>query len=202
MAGTYLDLKTRIAAEILRTDQTTNIANAINQAIEFYAPRRFWFNEQRQTGVCVPSNEYVAFPSGLRVIDALYVTVSGVGYALTPRSFADIEEWAQAVNTATQPTDYATLVAQVRLYPKPNSAYPLTFVGVFDEAALSADGDSNHWTTSGQDLIVGRVKWKLGTILRNDSLIQSGRAEEAEAYDRLIAETTRRTSTGRIEPSL
>ena len=201
MAGTLGDLKTRIAAETLRTDQTVNIANAITQAVEFYAPRRFWFNESRATGVCVPNNEYVAFPAGLRVLDALFVTVSGVGYPLTARSLAEIEDWAQAVNTATQPTDYATYGAQVRLYPKPNSAYALTFIGVFDEAAFVTDADSNHWTTSAQDLICARAKWKLGTILRNDTLVQYGKAEEAEAYDRLIAETTRRTSTGRIAAS-
>lgn len=201
MANTYLDLQCRIAAEILRTDQTANIQNAIQRAIEFYAPRRFWFNEQRATTATTAGNAYVLYPTGLRVLDALFVTVSGVGYPLIEQSLATIEDYAQAVSTQTQPTEYCIVNGQMRLYPTPNLIYPLTVIGVFDEPALVNPTDANNWTGPAQDLIAARAKWKLGAILRNTNLMQFGKAEEAEAYQRLCAETTRRTATGRIDPS-
>jgi hypothetical protein len=198
MANTLGDLKARVAAELLRSDQSANIANAIGRAIEFWAPRRFWFNEDRQTTVTAPGNEYATYPTGLRVDDALFVTVNGSGYPLHKRSNRWIEAAAQAVNSSAQPTDYAMVNGQVRLYPKPNLVYVVTAVGVFDEPALGSDAASNSWTAEAQDLISARARMTLcRDILRDPDMAQAAAQAEQEALMRLIAETTRRTATSR-----
>lgn len=207
MTNTLVDLQNRIADELLRTDLTSQIASAVNRAIDFYAARKFWFNEQRVTGVCVANNEYVAYPTGLRVLDAVFVTtnLSGAapGYALEKKSEAEIEEFAQNVNTATQPMFYCTIGEQIRLYPMPNLAYPLTSVGVFDVTpTLVNPTDTNSWSADGQDLICARAKYTINRdVLRDPEAAQADLLAQNEAFQRLAAETARRVGTGRIRPS-
>lgn len=203
MAGTYGDLKARVAAELLRSDQAANIINAIARAIEFYAPRRFWFNEGRQTANTTPGVDLVAYPTALRVEDAVFIIVGGTGYPLTRRSYADIEEWSQATpNTSGQPTAYANINGQLRLYLRPNLAYAITAVGVFDQSALAVDADTNAWTSAAQDLISARARMTIcRDILRDPELAQGAAQAEQEALARLTAESTRRTATGRLQPS-
>lgn len=206
MANDLQSLQARIADELTRTDLTSQIASAIDRAIDHYAARRFWFNEQRVTGVCTPNNEYVNYPTGLRVLDAVFARLSAggnpPGYPLEKKSEAEIEEFAQAVNTATQPMLYCTIGSQIRLYPMPNAAYPLTFVGVFDLPALSAPTDTNAWTSDAQDLICARAKYTINRdILRDSDAMTFDKIAVSSAIKRLAGETARRTGTGIIRPS-
>lgn len=206
MANDLQSLQARIADELTRTDLTSQIASAINRAIDHYAARRFWFNEQRVSGVCTANNEYVTYPTGLRVLDAVFVKYStsttGPGYPLEKKSEAELEEFAQAVNTATQPQLYCTIGTQIRLYPMPNAAYPLTFVGVFDLPALVNPGDSNSWTSDAQDLICARAKYTINRdILRDSDAMTLDKVAINSALKRLAGETARRTGTGRLQPS-
>jgi len=203
MANTYGDLKARVAAELLRSDQAANIINAITRAIEFYAPRRFWFNEGKLTANTTPGVDLVTYPTGLRVDDAVFITVGGTGYPMTRRTYAEIEELSEVSPANTgQPTDYCTINGQLRLYLKPNLAYVVTAVGVFDQPALAVDADFNAWTGAAQDLISARARMTISRdILRDPELAQSAAQAEQEALRRLLAETTRRTSTGRLQAS-
>lgn len=204
MTNTLLDLQTQIADELFRDDLTNQIASAVNRAIEHYAAKRFWFTEQRVTGVCVPDNEYMAYPMGLRVLDAVFVAngISGAppGYPLLKKSEAEIEEFFQAVGTPTQPMLYCTIGEQIRLYPQPNLAYPLTFVGIFDVApALVNPTDVNAWSVVGQDLICARAKYTINRdILRDAQGAQADLLAQTEALGRLNAETARRVGTSRF----
>jgi hypothetical protein len=203
---TYQDLQNRIAGELLRTDLTSQIQTAIARAIEKYAERRFWFNEEVVAGVCTPGGQYVTYPTGLRIEDAVFIDYNASGppgYPLLKKSAATIEGYYQAVATQTQPSLYCTLNGQIRLYPTPNLAYPLSFVGVFDQPALANPTDSNAWTTTGQDLIVAEAKRMIDRdILRDIEAAQLDGQAVKEALDKLIGETTRRTASGRIKPSL
>lgn len=195
-------LKSRIASELIRSDQTANIANAISRAIEHYAGQRFWFNQSRGTATTTPSDEYVANPSGLRIEDSVFVTVGGSQYRLCKQSADAIEDLQGLVTTEGQPTDYASIGDQVRLYPTPNQAYPMAFVGVFDLTALESDDDSNAWTDEAQDLIAARARYTiLRDILRDPEQAMAAQVAEREALARLRAESTRRVGTGRITPS-
>lgn len=197
---TYADLRSRVITETIRDDLADTLSGQLTshiaRAIEFYASSRFWFNEGVLSGVCVSGNEYAAKPSGLRIIDKLSVTIGGLQRPLRALSLVDIDTLA-IVNTSGQPTDYAETGDQVRLWPKPNSAYALSFVGIVDLSALSADGDSNAWTNQGFDLITARTKY---TLFRGQfydgAKAQAAQAEEADALAKLRGETARRLSTG------
>lgn len=198
--ATYLSLRNRIIAETNRDDLSDTLASQlllhIAQAIEYYADRRFWFNEGIKPGVCVIGNEYANRPSGMRSIDRVTVAVGATAYKLKPSPLTLIDELA-IVASIGQPTRYAELGDTIRLYPKPNVAYPLSFIGIVDLATLVADSDTNAWTVQGYDLITARAK---ATLYRNQFKDDAGAArakeEETEARNRLNRETAERLGSG------
>lgn len=205
--ATYADMQARIVSETNRDDLLDELQSAllrsINQAIEFYADTRFWFNETTQPAICTPNNEYVAQPGGLRKIDRLSVQVGSNSYTLKPQSFTWVDEMAR-INPGNlgQPTDYAVYGYQVRLYRMPNIAYPLNFIGIINLAPLVDGGDTNAWMNEAQDLIAARARY---VLYRDQFRDQAGAAlaqeATAEALGRLGHETTKRLGTGRLKPS-
>lgn len=198
--ATYLDLRTRIITETNRDDLVDTLAAQlvlhIQRAIEFYASRRFWFNEGTKAGVCVSGNEFAAKPAGMREIDRISVAIGAVTRPLKERPLVWIDDMA-TVTTSGQPTDYAETGDTVRMWPKPNFAYPLNFIGTVDLTALAADGDSNAWTNQGYDLITARAKYTLFANQFYDAeKSASAKNEETEALTKLLGETARRFSTG------
>lgn len=200
--ATYLDLRNRIIAETNRDDLIDTLASQlvlhIARAIEFHASKRFWFNEGIKAGVCVIGNEFAAKPAGLRIIDRVTVAIGAVTRPLRERSLVQIDDLA-TVTTSGQPTDYAETGDTVRMWPKPNLAYPLGFIGVVDLTPLSADADSNAWTNQGYDLITARAKF---TLYRDQFKDQTGatlaKDQEQEELFRLQGETARRFGSGTV----
>ena len=193
-------LKARIVDELNRSDLTSQIASAIPRAIEYYARERFDFNEGRSTAATVADNQYVDFPDGLRVVDEVYVTVGGNTYDMRRVEFDQMEYWHGASNTSGQPLDYAMRKRQFRIYPTPNQAYVLTVTGIYDEAALSADDDTNAWCTDlAQDLINYRVQFLMYRDILKDreSMLEASQAEK-EALRELRGESEHLTSDGKV----
>jgi hypothetical protein len=201
MAGTYGELKSRIASEIKRADQAANIALAIGRAIEHYASRRFWFNVGRKTSEAAAGEEYVTIAAGLRQADAVYVTIGGQERELRRRPLEEIETLAGSLQASGQPTDYADFGAQIRLWPRPDAAYPVTWLGLVDLPALAADGDSNAWTDTAQDLIAARACWFINLrVLQDAEAAAASQAEEQQAWTRLQRDTALRDGDGVVEP--
>lgn len=215
--ATLGELKDRIIRETNRDDLTdatpadSTAASAetlnlvIQRAIEYYADVRFWFTEQRKTTVTVGGNEYVTLPAGYRQIDLLEVTVGTNRYPLRMQSYDVLEQWLGYGPTNGQPTDFSISGDQVRLYPAPNIAYTLTFLGLFDVLPAldyTLDASTNAWTTYGEDLITARARYLLmRDYFRDDQGAAIASIAEGEAKTNLLAGTAKRISTGRPRPS-
>jgi hypothetical protein len=199
--GTYATLKSRIADEVNRTDLTSQIVTSVSRAIEHYASRRFWFNQSRGTGTTVAGSDSVAV-SGLRVPDRAWITVHNYGYPLRKRDQDWIEDAALGFSASGQPTDFCMNNTALRLWRTPSDVWTITVTGTFDLSALSADGDANAWTAEAQDLIAARARMLLARdVLLDGDMKAAAEEAEREAYNALIAETTRRLGTGRLQPS-
>lgn len=198
--STFATLKTRVADELNRSDLTSQIATAVTRAIEYYARERFFFNEGRSTAATVADNQYVTFPAGLRVVDNVFATVGGNDYPLRRIEFDEMEDWHGATNTKGQPLDYALRDGQFRIYPTPNQAYTLTVTGIYDQAALTADTDTNDWCTAlAQDLIVARAKYTISRdILMDQEGMTHARLAEVEALKELRGESEHLTADGKV----
>jgi hypothetical protein len=210
--ATYADMQARIIREMNRDDLGDTLAlsltQAIQDAIQFYADQRFWFNESIASSVTVLNNEYVSLPgtTNFRKLDRFAITVGATQYPLRPQSLVTIEDWAKAIQTQGQPTDYAVYgaadVPTYRLWPRPNAVFPLTWVGVVDLSTLSAGSDTNSWTTYAQALIVARAKMLLyRDQFRDTEGAQIAANAEAQQLATLKVETARRLGTGRMKSS-
>jgi hypothetical protein len=195
--GTLAELERRIAGELNRRDLTAEIAEQVARAIEFHANRRFWFNEDTRDVTAPAGQASVDAPAGLRIADAVFVEVGGYRHALRARSPAVLAAWSSG-GVSGQPTDYAIAGGRIELYPRPNTDYPLSVVGVYDLPAL-ATGGANAWTGAAADLIANRVMAVLFAIkLRDPEGAAAAKTAELEALKRLRGESARRLSLGRV----
>lgn len=216
--ATLGELKARIAREANREDlldapsssdptavSTDTLDLVISRSIEYYAESRFFFNEDRKTNTTTASNEYVNLPDGFRILDQLSVTVGGNRYPLRMQPYEVIETWLGYAVTAGQPTDFSISEGQARLYPLPNIAYTLTWLGIFDVAPAldyADDSSTNSWTTHGEDLIAARSVYLLcRDYFRDPDRAALASGAEKEALDNLKGNTARRVGTGRFRPS-
>lgn len=196
--ATLGDLKARIADELLKRNLSTQIAQHIARAIEFYAGRRFWFNTGTMTGapVAPDGDGYVPLPTGTRIIDSIRVGRN----VLRPRDAAQIDEWlSNGSAAASEPYDYAAVGDRVRLYPVPLGAVALVVVGTFDLPALTSDVSSNAWTNEAADLIAARARMTLyRDVLRNADGVALAKDAIREAEEDLDMKTMRRLGAGRM----
>ncbi len=207
--ATLSELRARIISETNRDDLEDDLAGAldmcIQRAVDFHATSRFFFNETRVTSVTVANDQYVTLPEGLRFIDQLSVTVGSNSYPLRMQSYEVIEVWNGYATTSGQPTDFSVSQNEVRLYPVPNTAYPLIFLGVADVTPPLDydDGTStNAWLTYGYDLIAARVRYLLyRDYFKDDPQSNIALGAEQEALADLRMQASRQIGTGRMRGS-
>lgn len=215
--ATLADLRDRVIREtnrdelldapgVSQTDANSGTLDlCIQQAIKFYETSRFTFTESRTVSATAQNNEYVALPTGLQVIDQLSVQVGSNRYPLRVQAYQTIEEWNGYATTSGQPTDYAVSQDQIRLYPIPNTAYPLVFLGIKTVSPAldyTVPTSENAWTVQGYDLIAARTRYLLyRDYFRDDqgASIALGAQMEAEADLRKSASLL--LGTGRMRGS-
>jgi hypothetical protein len=177
MAGTFGDMKTRIAADILRDDLSIQIANAIPEAIKLWEGERFVFNEKRYKINTVATQEYYDFiaPTLLTVggaavgtsetvleIDSITATISNMPYRLDQRTQQWFDQYQALPSQYKGPPDrYGIFADQLRLFPVPDNVYPLIVSCLARLNTLSADVDANAWMTEGEGLIREQAKLQI-----------------------------------------
>ncbi len=199
--ATLGDLKARIADELLKRNLTTQIAQHVARAVEFYAGRRWWFNTGTMTGAAVSADAdgYMLLPIGTRLIDQIMVGTT----VLEPRDPEIIDEWIANGSPAGEPYDYAPSGDRIRLYPVPTGPVELKVVGTFDLTpaitATAADSVSNAWTNEAVDLIDARARMTLyRDVLRDVDGVSLAKDAEREADRDLSMKTMRRLGAGRV----
>lgn len=204
----YGDLQNRIADELVRTDLTTQIQNAIQTAIKQYERVPLYFNQLRQEAAfsTVHGQEFyssAASPliASMVTLERVTVTVSGNRYTLNWRTPQYLEDTSVNPIVYGQPVDYAYYAETLRFYPIPDNSYPIALTGIQRLFALQNATDTNAWTSDGELLIRSRAKFELAThVLRDADLAASMKAAELDALSDLRGETMRRTPR-RIRPT-
>lgn len=188
--ATYLDMRTRIADELNRTDLTAQISKAVLSAIAKHERQRFYFNQKTATFATVADQEYYAAAAHadiptLVTIMAATVTNSGVKSPLRVVPFDAIDD-EQDGSIKGAPTVLAYFAQQVRLYPIPDAAYTVTMAYHYRLTTLSADADTNAWTNDAEELIRRAAKRIIHTDIERDLEAATVAAQaEAEALDTL-----------------
>jgi hypothetical protein len=185
MAGTYGDMQTRITADLLRDDLSSQIATAILDAIKIWEGQRFGFNEQRYQIKTVVGTEYYsmagptlltsaggAVGSGERLLEidsiTCTITTGQQPYPLTART----QQWLdrnQAISYRGLPDSYGVYSDTLRIYPIPNAITTLNVSAMARLPTLAVAGDANAWMTEGEGLIREQAKLLLYRDLLRDA---------------------------------
>jgi hypothetical protein len=208
---TYATLRTRISSELDRTDLNTAgyVASEVLSAIKHYERQRFWFNEGRATASTVAAQVNLAVPTDLLEIDDLRITLSSRPYQLDKQSWDDFLAMGGTDTgiTNSRPSDYAYYANQLWFFPIPDSTYTLTMSYVKQLTALSADADTNAWTTDAEELIRARAKAALKINYLEDAAAKQEAlmvgapylsVQEKIAHLSLMDTANDRVATGRV----
>ena len=217
--GTYQALQDRIADELgQRTDLSSQIQLAIQTAIAKFERKQFYFNQLRTPNVfnTVAGQEFYTSSDNANIgtmakLNKVTVLVNGNRYTLNPRTADYLEDISVNPAVTSYPFDYAYYAENLRLYPIPSGAYPITLMGTQRLTALSAGTDSNAWTTDAEALIRCEAKMDIYlNVLQQPELAQTMAAQiygtpglpgaRGYLYD-LMAETANRQATPHIRPT-
>ena len=212
--STLADLQNRIITETNRDDLGDVLASQLNQsisdAIDKFANERFSFNESRVMttlasgiGAAGDTGQYTSLPSGYQVIDDVYIQVGGVKFWLQKKT-NDYLESLYAIPQIGQPIYWAPYLTQARVWPTPNTAYPMFWLGIFDVLPALTFGpvpdtgaQSNSWTVEGQRLITAQAKQFLyRDVFKDAEAADAASGAIGDAYAELKGLTNRRLSTG------
>lgn len=213
--ATLGDLKTQIADDLDRSDLSTQIADAINNAIAFYASERFYFNEARTLTFNTVANQdtYTVSDNAtiplLFDIDAIFVTVGDAERPVEQDDPTDIEYFNGTGQSTGAPLSYAWFAESLRFSPIPDDAYQVRVTGAFQVPAPTADDDStNKWITEAFELIRCRAKAYLYShVIRDPDGVVLMVGEDGMhgaagvAFDQLKAKTSKKVSTGWVRPT-
>ena len=202
-------MKDKIADQIARGDLTTQIAECITDAIKFYQPHRFVFSEGRDTSLSTVAGQEFYSASDDPLIGTLFafdyitVTIGTAKFDLPRYQPEDLEVLTQSGTQQGQPQAYSYYNFQLRLYPVPNTVYPLTIAAHQLITAPAADAAAgNPWMGEAERLIRGRARYELAINYTGDpDEMQHMTAFVTEAYDELKARTNKLAGTGEIRPT-
>jgi hypothetical protein len=203
--ATYLEMQTRIAGEINRTNLTAEIKKAILSAVNYYEKRRWWWNEFVASFSTVAYMESVSLPStattGLAELLRLDITQGSSRYQL--QHIEQDEYHDRQLNDMTGiPTAYTIWQDNIFLSPTPNAVYTgiASYIGTL--ATLNLDADTNAWTTEAEELIRLHAKKDLyANKIHDMAMAKDMQALEDSVLYRLESLNTRRTTTGRLKAS-
>lgn len=197
------------------------IQQAIQASIAKWEREPFYFNEVYDSSgspffTTVAAQEFYTTSDAAGIATSpdlmvLHVLISGNRYPLEPRSWEYLETVSTNPSVSGQPTDYAYFNEQIRLYPIPDGAYPITRSGIKRFTELSASSDTNVWTQDAFDLIRCEAQLYLAMHVIHDTDLAARMqlAIYGNPADRrtrgylaaLKAETTRRMGRTRVKPT-
>lgn len=186
--ATYREMQLVIADELgNRTDllsplsdsslTTSPIKYAIQSAITKWEREPFEFNEaySQPLFTTVASQEFYTISDATAIdsmpqVYVLHALINSIRYPLEKRSWEWMEEVSGNPTAIGQPTDWAYFARNLRLYPIPDGAYPIRASRITKVTGLSADADTNIWTSTAYDLIRSEAK----LILAQEVLYDEG----------------------------
>ena len=182
---------------------TSDVQDAINDAIAYWKFRRFWFNEVSDTATLTIQSTAFPYPSNFLMPvtddDGFNIEYGGVRYPLV-KITQQVYDSVYLANGYGLPRWYARCENQeYQCYPIPNYAYTVNRHYLKDYVALSADGDTNDFSINAARLI---ELWALGNLvteLRQDTgMGDYYRAASQNEYRNLRVRTDKENGSGKL----
>ncbi|MGI0013612.1 MAG: phage adaptor protein [Nitrososphaera sp.] len=196
--ATYADIKSRIEAELNRSDLSSEVSLAVQSAVDYYSGRRFYFNERRAVTTATPGTGEYPVPPNFIAPDNLRMRLEGNTYdeSLSYVSWEDVDE---RYGFTGRPILYTYYQEAIHVWPIPNATaiFTLSFIARLPE--LSANTVSNAWTNGvGGELVRSRACRDVSLrILHDNNLGEIFGREEALIVNRLDSELSMRVARGK-----
>lgn len=195
-----------MADDLDRTDLSTQIKKAINRAIKHYEKEPFWFKDSSDTFPTVVGQKI--YDSG----DGLATDIGRITYAEILQGTAKYElvakdiSWIQSQNPDDAqglPNYYARYGSDIWLCLVPNQVMTVTIYYKKKYTELSADADTNDWTTEAEDLIEARARWWIyKRIIMDKVQADEAKMEEIEALEALRSKNEDHAAGTYVEPTV
>lgn len=206
--ATFAQLKTEIASDLDRSDLTTAINDAVLRAIVRFERYRWWFTEERDcTFASVADQAFYTVSDDTQIplfveIDNVWATEGGVIHRLEKIHPDRMEYLSDNSAASGRPYYWAYYEEKIRVYPVPaDTSLTFRIDGYVKLTALSADGDTNGWTTYAKDLIRAEAKRDIAlNKLRDARLAQDMELETERQFRNLRHESNSHVGTGYVEP--
>jgi hypothetical protein len=195
----FATMRNRIADELANDGDitTAQINYAIQDTIKQYERKPWWWNQKVASFPTVNAQEYYGaaaladIPDIVQIIAAT-ITSDGITEPLRAVDYLSIDD-EQDGSMVGEPRVFAPFKEEIRLYPLPNGVYTITLSYIYRLTTLSADADSNAWTTDAEELIRQGAKRRIAlNYLNSEEIAARVSVLEREAYMELIAENRRR----------
>jgi len=195
-------IRALILDDLIDSRITVSQANqAINDAINFYEGKTFYFNTGGIAVILVPDQEYYSVATNAavpieNVISIKYVQCiyGGVNRLLTPVPEPEIAA-AQNGSIRGMPTVFCYSVQRIRVFPIPITAGSLIIRMTWHIDDTTNDAATNIWTENASELLRQSAKRRIAlNVLHDTELAQNIIPMEEEAYNALLAESRRRVA--------
>lgn len=197
-------LKSRVATRLkdpnYQAVSEAEVTNVINDAIAFWAKRKFWFNDVSQNVTLVAGDPVL--PSLSTDLEFIYDTAGIViNYASTRYRVnkVSVDEY-DAMNVEGQGIPFAFTYrnGQYVLYYYPDAAYTAIVRGIKAYTALANDNDTNDFTTEAESLIMYEALSRAYAEFRQDEKMETYYSARAQnEYTNLKRKTRTLAGSGR-----
>jgi hypothetical protein len=204
-------MKSIIGDDLARSDLTSQIAAAITQAIEYYKTENFWWQQTRtiEFDTVIGTYSYSSDPinSIAQIDEVMNFDSGGTIYGVDRMDPMELDALVEDNGASSgRPIWYSYYEEVFRLYPIPDDVYTIRINGLIERAApTSDDATGNYWMLPAyaQELIRCRAKFYLydHTIQAPEKAAAFGALADMELA-RLRRETSQRTATGQIQPTV
>ncbi|MGU3476398.1 phage adaptor protein [Methylobacterium sp. D48H] len=200
---TLADLYAEIADDIERADLGPQIATAVDRAIRFFQPDRFFFNEGYVTFQTVPGSDVYASGDATGIPDLMAIDSVVMLDGSTPTFLRRIDEaWIEAADqpeSQSQPCAYSYFERSLRLWPMPSDAWTIRLMAHVRLPAPGPD-EANAWTDEASSLIAAWAKRHLArNSLRNPVMARDQSEIIAEELSALQGRSNVIASTGQVQ---
>lgn len=205
--ATFAQMKTYVSKRLIDASNTavssSDVGDALNDAVTYWKFRKFWFNEVDDTATLTAYSGNFPYPTDFLVPasndDGFNIQYSNMRYPLAKISQSQYDG-IFLNNGFGLPRLYARIGdTEYQCYPLPDQNYTVGRHYLKDYVALSADSDTNDFSTYATRMIELWALANLSAELRQDDKMESYyRAAAQDEYKNLMVLTAKKNSTGRL----
>lgn len=203
---TFSAMKTYVAKRLLDPNGTAvsadDVGQAINDAIDYWKFRRFWFNEINDTATLTAEDPVFPVPSDFLVPamddDGFNIRYGNIVYPLVKITQSQFDG-IFLTNGYGLPSWYARVGQEYKCYPIPDQAYTVGRHYLRDYDALVNPSDTNDFTDNASRLINLWALANLSAELRQDDKMETYYRSAADnEYKNLMVMTRKSNASGKL----